>query len=138
MMPVLRAETFYRPPHPLPENLWEDSGPAERVFRWYEQQAGRRAPRPHGPVEGRLWARINHNRWVADCPCGSAQVVSPADPKFACTECGYGWAQLIFPDDVAAVEALLDELLPHERNWSNPDEPAVSRPPRPVPQKGGR
>lgn len=124
MIPVQRAETFYLPPASQPPTAWALVPPAERVFRWIEHRAQRRVSAPDGTLLGqRAWARINHNRWVADCPCGSAQVVSPADPRTACTECGYGWVPLVFPADVDAVEASVAEELPHLRNWVNPDDP---------------
>lgn len=129
---VLRAETFYLPPPKLPPDAWDLIPPAERVFRWIEHRAQRRVPPPDGFVIGQqVWARINHNRWVADCPCGSAAVVSPADPRFACTECGYGWAVLVFPEDPAAIEAEVVNELPHLRNWWHPDDPSNPHLPEP-------
>ena len=123
-IPVQRAETFYLPPHPLPPDEWALVPPAQRAFRWTEHKTQRRIGPPDGYVIGqRAYARIDHNRWLADCPCHSAQVVSPADARMACTECGYGWVALIFPEDVAAAEASVAQLLPHERNWLHPDDP---------------
>jgi hypothetical protein len=121
---VVRAETFYLPSHPERPDAWQLVPPAERVFRWYEERVHRRVQPPDGYVIGQqTYARINHNRWVADCPCGSAQVVSPADCRMACTECGYGWVQLVFPEDVAAAEASVADELPHLRNWWHPNDP---------------
>ncbi|MBE4790670.1 hypothetical protein HW846_46360 [Streptomyces sp. NE06-02F] len=123
-IPVVRAETFYQPSHPQPPGAWALIAPAERVIRWYEDRVQRRVRPPDGFVIGqKAFARINHNRWVADCPCGSAQVVTPADPRMACTECGYGWLALVFPEDVAAVEESVVDKLPHLRNWWHPDDP---------------
>lgn len=123
-IPVVRAEAFYTPPPTQPADLWQLVPPAQLVFRWIELRAQRRVSPPDGFVIGaQVYARINHNRWVADCPCGSAQVVTPADPRLACTECGYGWCVLVFPADPDAVEQSLPEL-PHERNWWHPDAPA--------------
>ncbi|CBG71864.1 hypothetical protein SCAB_48131 [Streptomyces scabiei 87.22] len=123
-IPVVRAETFYLPSHPQRPDAWALVAPAERVFRWYEDRVQRRVRLPDGFVIGqKAYARINHNRWVADCPCGSAQVVTPADPRMACTECGYGWLALTFPEGVAAVEASVADELPHLRNWWHPDDP---------------
>ena len=132
---VVRAETFYLPPPDQPAHAWALMPAAERVFRWVELRQQRRLLLPEGFVLGhRLYAQINHNRWVAHCPCGSAQVVSPADPRMACTECGAGWFALVFPDDPAAAEAEVADLLPHERNWWNPkDEAAWNRPPDDAP-----
>jgi hypothetical protein len=136
---VARAETFYLPPPDQPAHAWALVPAAERVFRWVELRQQRRLVPPDGFVLGhRLYAQINHNRWVANCPCGSAQVVSPADERMACTECGAGWFVLVFPEDVQAVEAELAGLLPHERNWWNPDDEAAwNRPPEDAPDPLG-
>jgi hypothetical protein len=124
MIPVERAESFYLPPPDQPPDAWALVPAAERVFRWVELRQQRRLSPPDGFMLGHLvYARINHGRWVADCPCGSAQVVTPADPRVACTECGAGWFRLIVPEDPAAVEASVADDLPHERNWWNPDDP---------------
>ncbi|MEU5077109.1 hypothetical protein AB0G76_37005 [Streptomyces asoensis] len=123
-IPVERAETFYLPPSARRPEDWSAIPPAERVFRWTEQRQQRRVVPPTGFIIGQqAYARINHNRWVADCPCGSAQVVSPADPRMACTECGLGWVRLVFPDDPGAVEQSVSADLPHLRNWWNFDDP---------------
>ncbi|MDX2520598.1 MULTISPECIES: hypothetical protein [Streptomyces] len=121
---VVRAEAFYLPSHPQRPDAWALVAPAELVFRWYEERVQRRVRPPDGFVIGqKTYARINHNRWLADCPCGSAQVVSPADPRMACTECGYGWIVLVFPEDVTDVEASVANDLPHLRNWWHPGDP---------------
>lgn len=121
---VVRAEAFYTPPAQDRADAWALVPPAERVFRWVELRQQRRIVPPAGFMLGhRIYARINHGRWVADCPCGSAQVVTPIDPRMACTECGAGWFALVFPEDPEAAEAEVTELLPHERNWWHPDDP---------------
>ncbi|MGW6910245.1 hypothetical protein [Streptomyces sp. NPDC054940] len=126
LIPVVRAEAFYQPPPDQPANAWDLVAPAERVFRWVELRQHRRLSPPDGYILGHwIYAQINHGRWVADCPCGSAQVVTPADPRMACTECGFGWVQLVFPEDPEAAEAEVAELLPHERNWWHPDDEAA-------------
>lgn len=128
-IPIVRAEAFYQPPPNQSADDWTLVPPAERVFRWVELRQQRRLIPPDGYILGhRIYAQINHNRWVADCPCGSAQVVTPADPRMACTECRFGWVQLVFPQDPEAVEEELAELLPHERNWWRPDNDAWNRP----------
>lgn len=128
---VVRAETFYLPPPDQPATAWALIPPAERVFRWVELRQGRRLVVPDGFMLGhRIFARINHGRWVADCPCGSAQVVTPADPRLACTECRAGWFVLVFPADPAAAEAEVADELPHQRNWWHLEDPnAWDRPP---------
>ncbi|MFB6512122.1 hypothetical protein ACFCW4_02525 [Streptomyces virginiae] len=131
-IPVQRAEQFYRPPPRLASDAWDHVPPAERVWRWYEHQAQRRLTVPSGMLLGKqVFARINHGRWVADCTCGSAQIVTPADPRFACPECGYGWVQVVFPKDPAAAEKAVTELVPAERNWWQAADTSWDRPPQP-------
>lgn len=135
-IPVVRAESFYLPPPSLPRTAWDLVPPAERVLRWYEQKQQRRIDPPRGMLlGGRVWARIDHNRWVADCPCRSAQVVTPTDPRYACPECGAGWLTVAFPADVAAAEAAVADDLPSERNWWNPDDPNPWGRPADAPQE---
>lgn len=139
-IPIQRAEAFYRPPTTLPGSAWDHVPPAERVWRWYENAAQRRLTPPAGVLLGeKMYARINHGRWVADCVCGSAQIVTPLDPRFACPECGYGWAQILFPSNPEAAEAEVSPKAPHERNWWHADDRAAwdrPRSPAPEPEKG--
>jgi len=131
-IPIVRAETFYLPTRPLPLDAWEHLPVAERAFAWLERRQQRRIVQPAGFVIGeQYYARVNHNRWIADCLCGSALVVSPDDPRYACPECGYGWVPVAFPKDVAAVEDRLMRLKPSARNWWHEDDP--SNPDRPQP-----
>lgn len=137
---VVRAETYYLPPRPLPADAWTGIPPAELVFTWMEYRMSRRIPLPEGYIDGvpPVYARVNQNRWIADCVCGSAAVVSPADPRWGCTECGYGWVQMIVPtpEQVAEIEAaLLLEPKTYLRNWWHPEDPANPNPPitEPVP-----
>ncbi|MFD7709466.1 hypothetical protein [Streptomyces sp. NPDC059786] len=125
---VVRAETYYLPPYPLPADAWTGVPPAELVFRWIEARLGRRVTPPADtlPDEPPIYARVDANRWLADCVCGSAAVVSPTDPRWACTQCGYGWVAMVVPaaEDVAAIEAdLLTIAQPHLRFWWNPADP---------------
>ena len=130
LIPVERAESFYLPPPTIPRDAWAGVPAAELVFRWVSHRMQRTTVPPRGFVIGAIgWARINHNRWVSDCPCGSAQVVSPTDKRMACTECGLGWRTLVFPEDPDAVEESLDPLLPHERNWWHDEDPGRPAPP---------
>lgn len=123
MRVITRAEEFYRPPTYLPADRWDSEPPAVRVVRWWEEKHQRRVTIGDGIILGQsLTARINHGRWVADCPCQSAQIVTPADPRMWCVECGTGWWQVVFPADVDAVEQLLADLPTAERNWWAPDD----------------
>lgn len=125
-MPViLRAEDFYTPPSHLPADAWGHLAGAERVIAWYEQTAQRRLPRPVGEPSGEpLYARIDAGRWVAQCPCGSAQVVTPSDPRMFCVECLTGWRPVLIPADIDAAERSVVEAPVHARFWWHPDDPA--------------
>lgn len=71
-------------------------------------------------------ARVDHGRWLADCPwCRSAILVAPGDP-FWCPDCGNAPVhgqdlQLVWPSERAAIDAALDRRLPINRHWF-PDE----------------
>jgi hypothetical protein len=124
---IARAQSFYLPPPNQPADAWDLVPIAQRVLRWYEVKVSRRVAVPGATVpEAQLWARIDAGRWVADCTCRSAQVVSPDDPRLACPECGGGWYELVFPDDVAAAEAAAEARspMPREQFWWNPTDPS--------------
>lgn len=121
---ITRAEDFYLPPPHLPADRWQLVPPALRAVRWYEEKCQRHLPVTDGVVLGQqLRAQVNHGRWVANCACMSAQIVTPADPRMWCVECGTGWWQIVFPADVDAVEQQLAELPMAARNWWAPDDP---------------
>ncbi|MGW7195554.1 hypothetical protein [Streptomyces chryseus] len=127
---VVRAETYYLPPPP-PQgdpNAWNNVPAAERVYRWIAYRMGRRVPIPttFDETAPLVYARINQNRWLADCGfCGSAAIVSPTDPRYGCTECQAAWIHMVFPDDPAAVEAeMLLIAKTYLRNWWHPQDPA--------------
>jgi hypothetical protein len=125
---VQRAETYYVPPPPMSPTAWAEVPGAELIYVWLEARTGRRIARPDEQLEDEpvIWARVDQNRWVADCVCGSASMVSLADPRWGCTECGYGWVRLAVPsaEEAAAAEAeLLKIPRPHLRNWWQPGDP---------------
>lgn len=74
-------------------------------------------------------ARVEGGRWIADCPfCPSAQVVSPADPRFLCAGldgCANGeirgaFARVVFPAEPVReqIECVLCERPDRgTRNW---------------------
>ncbi|MFF5445499.1 hypothetical protein [Streptomyces sp. NPDC012888] len=135
---VQRAQAFYQPPPSQASTAWDLVPAAERVWRWYEHANQRRVQPPAGFIVGvSVYARINHGRWIADCTCGSAQVVTPDDPRFACPECGYGWVRVTFPANPAQAEDAVADLPPHRRNWWHDDDLTArdrpGRPDRPAP-----
>lgn len=52
-------------------------------------------------------ARVDFGRWIADCECGGAEYVEPTDRVFFCQSCGTHGRPVIFPDDIAGIEAEL-------------------------------
>ena len=76
-----------------------------------------------GNTTGEVAARINHGRWLVDCPgCNSALVVDLSEPVFMCVECANAgnagkWFQVTVPTDRADIEA---ELLKRPMNGRNP------------------
>src|SRR3546814_13686753 len=69
-----------------------------------------------------LYARIDAGRWIAECPCGSAHVVSPTDPHMLCTVCLDSWHPLIFPADPEAAEAEVDAQPRRHQFWYHPGD----------------
>lgn len=52
------------------------------------------APRPVGdaPASATAWARVDHARWIADCPwrCGASHALPRSETRFWCTGCANG------------------------------------------------
>jgi len=78
-----------------------------------------------GKKASRVKAYINHGRWVANCECGGAEVVSPSDPIFMCLSCFNAadkgeLRKVEFPKDRKLIEAvLLNRKEPGSRNWEH-------------------
>ena len=137
MPDVIRAETFYTPPPHLDPDIWNDVAPAELVIVWFEQRAGRRIPRPTETLDApERFARIDAGRWLADCTCGSAQIISPTDPRFYCVVCYLGWIALAVPEDIEAAENMVNQLPTRDQWWWHPEDPTRPRPPVINPPEG--
>lgn len=87
-------------------------------------------PPPVEEVAGEpVAARVNHNRWIADCPdCPGAEFVWRDGPLvMLCLAClnggiGHRWRRVLLPPDLPAIEAaLLARPLPATRNWATPE-----------------
>lgn len=73
-----------------------------------------------------LQARVDHSRWIVDCPdpnCRGATMADIDDPRFYCFSChnkavGGDWLPVQFPAEREAIEKMLMER-PAEgvRNW---------------------
>lgn len=94
----------------------------------------------HSPIDEvavgeKALPRINHGRWMCDCPdpdCLGAELVTQEDPVFFCLSCGnVEWGgkflQVEFPGK-KKLKAILTHLSKRpkviNRNWESDEEPA--------------
>jgi hypothetical protein len=56
--------------------------------------------------DGVYMARVEHGRWIADCPCGAGVAVHPEWVNTGCLECGRWWPVAI-PDAWRDIEDVL-------------------------------
>ncbi|GAA4358390.1 hypothetical protein [Angustibacter luteus] len=85
------------------------------------------APRPLDvstalAVDSPVSVRVNHGRWLVDCPCGGAQLASRTDQRFLCCDCGNAlvdglFRPVVWPPDADAIETALAELELDAQNW---------------------
>lgn len=64
------------------------------------------------------FAYVSDGRWVAECrdeSCSGAELVTEGQPML-CGSCG-SVSQVIWPDQVAEIEALLMKRKPRNRHW---------------------
>lgn len=67
------------------------------------------------PVE----ARIDANRWLFDCLCGSGVAAHPGWPESRCYGCGRIYTHVVFPSNREAIEAeLMKQSHEPMREWS--------------------
>lgn len=77
-------------------------------------------------IIARARARVNHGRWIADCPrryCANAIALQPRQAMFHCS--GMGGCQMVAdiewpPDADDLWAALLERPVPTTRNWYPP------------------
>ncbi|MFZ3558170.1 hypothetical protein [Streptomyces sp. BH055] len=134
---IVQAETYYLPPTPRRGQTvqdWSQVPGAELVYKWVDYRMGWRVPVPAQavPDDPGLYARIDDGRWVAECQCGAAWIVSVLDPRFGCAQCRRDWVPLIVPDDIPAAEA--EALSLDRRFWFHPADPRNPAPPEPEPE----
>jgi hypothetical protein len=67
--------------------------------------------------DGVYIARVEHGRWIANCPCYSGVLVNPEWPKAGCLECGRWWP-VVFPQNWRDIEdVLLARPRASQRGW---------------------
>lgn len=77
-------------------------------------------------ITTRARARVNHGRWIADCPrpyCANAMRLTPGQAAFHCG--GEGGCRMVaeveWPADAVGIWAALEERpVPGTRNWYPP------------------
>lgn len=79
-----------------------------------------------GDCVGEIDVRVNHGRWVADCPtdgCVGAALASESDHRFFCIICRAGVYAVRWPsdDDRARIEAAMAPRPVENRNWTAGD-----------------
>jgi hypothetical protein len=114
--------------HDIPVDPIEgDIPPSERILRRYWRWGNFFVPL--GTSDVKVYAEVNHGRWVARCPwCSAALSVSVEDPRFFDPLChndrSAQWATVVFPDGWEEIEAVLDRRRVENRNW-HPGESVV-------------
>ena len=72
-------------------------------------------------AQGSVNARINHGRWLADCPndsCTNAILASKAQPFYVCIRCKGPAMHVVFPANAPEIEKeLLRRPNTTNRNW---------------------
>lgn len=64
-------------------------------------------------------ARVNHGRWIVDCPsCPNAHLLPAEGRAFVCAECGSGPHDVEIPHDRDDIDAALAVRNDVNRNWS--------------------
>lgn len=82
-----------------------------------------------GETVGTLAVRVNHGRWIVDCPedqCPGAMLASDEDRRFVCPYCASGPWAVVWPEERETIESLLGARRVKEtRNWQ-PGEPVAA------------
>jgi hypothetical protein len=84
-------------------------------------------------ITARARARVNHGRWIADCPrsyCANAVRLEPGQAVYHCG--GEGGCHMVadveWPTDADSIwEALLERPVPATRNWYPPGHAEAAR-----------
>lgn len=66
--------------------------------------------------------RVNHGRWVVDCPCGGAQLACRTDHRMFCVDClnehvAGAWVPVVWPANVEQIEGILGVRPVDLQNW---------------------
>jgi hypothetical protein len=75
------------------------------------------------PLSSPVLARVNHGRWIADCPnCRCGPLTHPEWRLACCGECGCVMTNVVFPADLdQIVDLLLRRPTRPTQNWAPPE-----------------
>ena len=67
---------------------------------------------PGKTIGKKVYAFVDHGRWVAQCECGGAESVDPDSPIFFCCSCGNRSTtgrprEVVFPKEMERIETIL-------------------------------
>ncbi len=93
-------------------------GSPEQYRRVFDLKCRERGFVPH-TVSSPVRAYVNHNRWLIACECGAGNYADPTMATAYCLGCGAVHTSVVFPANVAALEAaLIERPVPETRNWT--------------------
>ena len=102
--------------------LFKRGGKSPALSQFYTPEALGKALLP--PIgKNKVVAFVNHNRWIAKCECGGAEVVDPSNRVFYCFSCfnenSKGRSRKVkFPRNFDVIEKILEVRDdPYTRNW---------------------
>lgn len=102
--------------------------PADRLAEaapslFWQAPVGVRLDAPTGPKSEAIFAYVNEDRWIAECPdCHGAQLAAREDRRFMCHVCGNvavegRWRQVVWPKDASYIEAALARRPIENAHW---------------------
>lgn len=91
----------------------------EQYLGWHAEQIDARGVARVWHPSLRLDAKVNHGRWLVDCPaCGSGAFTHPEWRLACCANCGAVYRGVNFPEQIEEVTRLLLERPRREtQNW---------------------
>lgn len=112
----------------MKDRIWDAEDLAQRLGAPDARALTRRIAQRAGHVlragiKGEVRARLEHGRWIADCPaCNGAEVVSRQAREFYCLSCGNAASggqpmRVVFPRDRAKIEAVLEMRAGCNQHW---------------------
>ncbi len=122
----------------MADNIWDAEDLAHKLGARDARELTRRIAQRAGYVlrdgaKGEVEARLEHGRWIADCPfCNGAEVVSRQAREFFCLSCGMtangGQPMRVrFPRERAEIERVLQARQARNQHWRPGDTVAELR-----------